>query len=139
MHVRHLPVPMLLGIAVLLNSPAFAHDSAAGRESITPLQAQPLPDASGKQGLMAMVSFAPGQASAPHVHSGSIFAYVLEGEVVSQLAGQPAITYKQGESWYEAPRTPHLVARNASGTKSARLLVWALVDQGSPIREPLSK
>ena len=73
---------------------------------------------------MAVVSYAPGQASTPHFHSGSVFAYVLEGEVVSQLEGQPPVTYKAGESWYEPPRAPHLVSRNASGTRPAKLLTW---------------
>jgi quercetin dioxygenase-like cupin family protein len=37
-----------------------------------------------------------------------VFAYVLEGSVVSQLECEAPVTYKAGESWYEPPRTPHL-------------------------------
>jgi uncharacterized cupin superfamily protein len=50
----------------------------------------------------------PYQASNPHGHPGSVFAYVLEGEVVSQLADGKPVTYKQGGSWYETP----LIARS---------------------------
>jgi quercetin dioxygenase-like cupin family protein len=115
---------------------AAAHD-AAGEEKVTPVQMQKLPDVPGKQVAMAVVSYEPGQASAPHFHSGSVFAYVLEGEVVSQLEGQPPVTYKAGESWYEPPRAPHLVSRNASSTRPAKLLAWLLMDEGGQIKQPL--
>ncbi|GAB3258248.1 cupin domain-containing protein [Chitinimonas naiadis] len=114
---------------------ALAHE--AGQEQVTPLQAKALSDVPGKRGLLAVVSFAPGQASTPHRHDGSLFAYVLEGEVLSQMTGEAPVTYKAGDSWYETPRQAHLVARNASDSKPARLLVWALVGEGKPIREPL--
>jgi quercetin dioxygenase-like cupin family protein len=117
---------------------AMAHD-AAGEEKVTPLQMQKLPDVPGKQVAMAVVSYEPGQASAPHFHSGSVFAYVLEGEVVSQLEGQPPVTYKAGESWYEPPRAPHLVSRNASSTRPAKLLAWLLMDEGGQIKQPLPR
>ncbi|WP_411877897.1 cupin domain-containing protein [Polaromonas sp. YR568] len=117
---------------------AAAHD-AAGEEKVTPIQMQKLPDVPGKQVAMAVVSYEPGQASTPHFHSGSVFAYVLEGEVVSQLEGQPPVTYKAGESWYEPPRAAHLVSRNASGTRPAKLLAWLLMDEGGQIKQPLPR
>jgi quercetin dioxygenase-like cupin family protein len=117
---------------------AAAHD-AAGEEKVTPIQMQKLPDVPGKQVAMAVVSYEPGQASAPHFHSGSVFAYVLEGEVVSQLEGQPPVTYKAGESWYEPPRAAHLVSRNASATRPAKLLAWLLMEEGGQIKQALPR
>jgi quercetin dioxygenase-like cupin family protein len=116
---------------------ASAHD--AGEETTTLLQRQKLPDVPGKQVLMVMVSYAPGQASTPHFHAGSVFAYVVEGEVTSQLEGQPPVTYSVGQSWYEAPRVPHLVSKNASATQPAKLIAWLLVDEGGKAKEPLPK
>jgi quercetin dioxygenase-like cupin family protein len=116
---------------------AWAHD--AGEETTTLLQRQKLPDALGKQVLMVVVNYAPGQASTPHFHAGSVFAYVVEGEVTSQLEGQPPTTYSVGQSWYEAPRVPHLISKNASTTRPARLIAWLLVDEGGRAKEPLPK
>jgi quercetin dioxygenase-like cupin family protein len=116
---------------------AWAHE--AGEETTTLLQRQKLQDVPGKQILMVMVSYAPGQASTPHFHAGSVFAYVVEGEVISQLEGQPPITYSVGQSWYEAPRVPHLVSKNASTTKPAKLIAWLLVDEGGRAKEQLPK
>jgi quercetin dioxygenase-like cupin family protein len=132
-------LPALLGGVLLMSCPAFAHDGAAGEERVAPLLQQALPDAAGKKAVMLTVNYAPGQASAPHIHPGSVFAYVLEGEVVSQLGSRAPVTYKAGDYWYEAPMTPHLVSRNASASKPAKLLVWLLVGEGEQAKLPLRK
>jgi quercetin dioxygenase-like cupin family protein len=124
---------------LLMASLAFAHDSADGQEQVVPLLQQALPDAAGKKAVMLTVNYAPGQASAPHFHPGSVFAYVLEGEVTSQLEGQRPVTYKAGEYWYEPPKAPHIVSRNASTTAPARLLVWLMVGEGEQAKLPLKK
>jgi quercetin dioxygenase-like cupin family protein len=105
-------------------------DGATGQEARSILQRLPLPDAPGKHGVLLTVTYAPGQASNPHRHPGSVFAYVLEGEVVSQLADGKPVTYKQGDSWYETPLIAHAVSRNASATKPARLLVYMMLGEG---------
>jgi quercetin dioxygenase-like cupin family protein len=112
-----------------------AHD--ATEEKIHPVMRQAIPEAAGKNVLIATVSYTPGQASEAHMHPGSIFAYVLEGHVVSQLEGSPARTYGPGESWYEAPGAHHLVSRNASKTKPAKLLVFAIVGEQDPVKLPI--
>ena len=137
MQTRSTIAVMLAACTVLFSPWAWAHGDAAGQETVTPLQQQALPDVAGKQVVMAVVRYAPGQSSQPHVHSGSVFAYVLEGEIVSQLEGQPPVTYKAGESWYETPRIGHLVSKNASDTQPAKLLAWLIGDQGAPLKEPL--
>lgn len=129
-------------VMLLSASPAFAHDpenAAPGKETVIPFKRQALPDVPGKNVIMAAVNYAPGQASDPHVHPGSVFAYVLEGEVTSQLEGQPPVTYKAGDSWYEPPQAPHVVSKNASATQPAKLLVWLLVGDGEALKQPYKK
>ena len=106
-------------------------------EQVQPVMKQVIPEAGDKNVLLATVTLAPGQEAEPHVHPGSIFAYVLEGSVVSQLGGEPAQTYAKGQSWYEPPGAQHLVTRNASKTRPARLLVFAIAAEGQPIKQPL--
>jgi quercetin dioxygenase-like cupin family protein len=119
---------------------AHAEQAAAtGKEARSVLQRLPLPDAPGKHGVLLTVTYAPGQASDPHRHPGSVFAYVLEGEVVSQLADGKPVTYRQGDSWYETPLVAHAVSRNASATKPARLLVYMMLGEGDPPVLPLEK
>lgn len=114
---------------------ASAHDAA--EEKVTPVMRQAIPEAAGRNVLIATVSYTPGQASDAHMHPGSIFAYVLEGHVVSQLEGSPAKTYGPGESWYEPPGAHHIVSRNASDRQPAKLLVFAIVGDHDPVKEPI--
>lgn len=129
---------LLLPLALAVCGSALAHD-AGGAESHHMLMQQALPDVPGEHVLMLTVTYPPGGTSEAHLHSGSIFAYVLDGAVVSQLEGQPARTYHQGESWYETPRIHHLVSRNASATQPATLLVFAIGGEGEPIKLPLAE
>lgn len=140
MNTRKLLIAVVAAGAALGHSWANAHGGhGAEEEEVTPVQIQKLPDVPGKQVIMAVVSYKPGQASAPHSHSGSVLAYVLEGEIVSQLAGQKSVTYKAGETWYEPPRAGHLVSRNASTVRPAKLLAFLLTDEGGTVKEPLPK
>ncbi|HEU4846348.1 MAG TPA: cupin domain-containing protein [Burkholderiaceae bacterium] len=135
-----LSVLLACGALLAATAPAAsAHETVGGTESVKPLIKQALPDAPGKQAMMVTVSYAPGQASEAHVHPGSVFAYVAEGEVVSQLEGQPPVTYKTGDAWYEPPHTPHLVSRNASQSKPARLIVWLVTNEGEALKRPYSR
>lgn len=83
------------------------------------------------------VDYAPGATSDPHVHPGSVFAYVLEGTVVTQLEGGQPMTYSKGQSWYESPKKPHMVSRNASVTEPAKLLVLLLSQEGEALKVPV--
>jgi quercetin dioxygenase-like cupin family protein len=129
---RKLLLALFCGLG--LAGAALAHD--APEEGIGIVMRQALPDA-GKQVTMLTVSYQPGGVAKPHLHPGAVFAYVLEGSVVSQLGDGEAKTYVQGQSWYEPPGTHHMVSRNASATQPAKLLVWALNDPGQPVKLPL--
>ncbi len=122
-------IRILLATA-LLSTSAFAHDN------VHILQQQTPPNAPGQQAIMLTVDYAAGQASDAHSHPGSVMAYVLEGSVVSQLKGEAPVTYKQGQYWYEPAGAVHLVSRNASKTKPAKLLVWVLKGESQQVLEP---
>jgi quercetin dioxygenase-like cupin family protein len=84
-----------------------------------------------RKSLVALVvDYAPGGASPSHVHAKSafIFAYVLSGEVESQVNDEPKRVYRAGESWYETPGSHHRVSRNASATQPAKLLAVVVAD-----------
>lgn len=125
------------GLVLLASLGAWAHGD--GKETIEVLQEHLLQNAPGKKGTLITVAYAPGQQSIAHRHGGSVIAYVLDGEVVSQLKGEPAHTYKAGDSWYEPAGSVHLASRNASATKPATLLVWLLTEEQEPLLEPLAE
>ena len=98
-----------------------------------------LPDYPGKEGRMVEVSYTPGDTDAVHRHDADAFVYVLEGEVVMQLQGKPAVTLKAGDTFYEGPKDVHVVGRNASSTKPARFVVVFLKAKGAPILTPVEE
>src|ERR1044071_3754015 len=72
----------LAGMTLVLGQTALAEDA------VSVLMKHRLTDMIGKEGTVIAVDYAPGAASDSHVHPGSVFAYVLEGAVVSQLEGE---------------------------------------------------
>ena len=52
---------------------------------------------------MIEVSYPPGAQDMVHRHDAHAFVYVLEGTIVMQLKGQPAVTLKAGQTFYEGP------------------------------------
>ena len=65
---------------------------------------------------------------APSRRSAFIYAYVLSGEIRSQVDSEPARVYRTGESWFESPGAHHRVSANASDTDPAQLLAVFIVD-----------
>ena len=100
------------------------------RETVTVAADQPIPNVPGKRLVSLIVDYPPGASSAAHHHARSafIYAYVLSGEIRSQVDSEPARVYRPGESWFESPGAHHRVSANASDTEPARLLAVFIVD-----------
>lgn len=108
---------------------------ASQHPSDTPVFTQPLPNVKGKTFTSVIVYFPPDARAAPHRHgSAFVYAYVLEGTVRSQLAGEPVRTYHQGQNWVEQPGAHHLLTENTSPTKPAKLLVIFISDTGAKLK-----
>jgi len=137
MKTLNLFTSVLAGLALITSFSAFAHEADASHEKITVLQDHPLLNAPGKKAMMLTVDYLPGQASVAHKHQGTAMAYVLEGEITSQVKGEKAITYKAGESWYEPAGSEHLVSKNASDSQPAKLLVFMFMDKNDAVLIPL--
>ncbi|SDS91630.1 cupin domain-containing protein [Pseudomonas granadensis] len=128
-------LPLLAAaLAFSLSTAALAHDPS---EKVTVLQEQLLKNAPGKKAMMIEVDYQPGQSSIAHKHDGTAMAYVLEGEVISQVKGEQPITYKKGQFWYEPAGSEHLVSKNASQSKPAKLLVFMVLAPDEPVLIPL--
>lgn len=100
------------------------------RSVVTPKFGQAIPNIPGKSLKVVTVDYAPGASGGGHRHAASafIFAYVLEGEVRSQVDDGPVRVYHVGESWQENPGAHHQVSENTSATKPAKLLAVFVVD-----------
>ena len=95
------------------------------------LMTKDLPDVPGKEGLIERVVLSPGEVVPPHQHNADVFAYVLEGSIITQVKGGSPQTVHAGEVFYESPTDVHIGSRNASTTQPAILLVFFVKKTGA--------
>src|SRR5512146_1251165 len=120
-------------LAALLMLAAVPAEAADVKE----LFATDLADYAGKEGRMIEVSYPPGAQDMVHRHDAHAFVYVLEGTIIMQLKGHPAVTLSAGQTFYEGPTDVHVVGRNASPTAPARFVVVLLKATGAPVLTPV--
>ena len=77
--------------------------STAWRTALTVLQETELPFIpAGARAMTAVIEYPPGDPGAPpHRHSGPAFGYVLDGEMVFELEGEPERIVRAGEVFRE--------------------------------------
>ena len=99
-----------------------------------PVSSEKLPNVPGKSLTAVVVNFAPGAKSTSHHHAGSVFVYVLSGQIRSEVSGAgPAKIYKAGETFFEPSGSEHLVSENASASEPASLLAVFVADDGAKL------
>lgn len=74
--------------------------------------------------MTAVIEVPPGDpGSKPHRHSGPVAGYVLEGEVIFELEGEPERVIRAGEAFWEpGGDVIHYQAANNSDSVPARFL-----------------
>ena len=118
---------------VFLLLPLLASTSAHAQVAKEiPLMTQILPDLPGKEGLVETVVLSPGEVVPAHRHNADVFAYVLDGSIITQVKGGKPQTVHAGEVFYESPTDVHIDSRNASMTQPATLLVFFVKKIGAP-------
>src|SRR5262245_17949871 len=122
----------LAALLMLAAIPAAAGD-------VKELFAIDLADYPGKEGRMIEVSYPPGVVDPVHVHNAHAFVYVLEGQIVMQLKGQPAVTLTAGQTFYEGPTDVHGGGRTPSDAERARGVGVRLKAKGAPILRPVQE
>jgi quercetin dioxygenase-like cupin family protein len=128
--IRALHLGVASGLLVALGAPG-----RASAEEVRPIFQHALPDSAAKQFTTILVDFAPGEKAAPHRHGRAfVYAYVLAGDIETQLEGEPTQTFHTGQSWFELPGAHHVLTRNISRTAPARLLVVFVADEGAALK-----
>jgi quercetin dioxygenase-like cupin family protein len=134
MNGKHLLQAVLASLA-LWQAAALAGDppSRPAAAAVAQLIEKDLVGDPQKEVLMLTVEYLPGGASLPHRHDAQVFVYVLQGELRMQVAGNPAVMLRPGQTFYESPTDVHVVSANASETAPAKILVFIIKDKGAPV------
>jgi quercetin dioxygenase-like cupin family protein len=119
-------------LAVVLGcAHAFAEQVPSGIKR-TPLQAVDFPG--GYKTVTGLAEITPGGSSGPHTHPGIETGYVLEGEVLMQVEGQPDRTLKPGDSYMIPAGAKHDV--KSVGSVAAKAFSVFVVDETQPLASP---
>jgi quercetin dioxygenase-like cupin family protein len=119
-----------LSIALVAVS-ALAEDAPSDIKR-TPLQAIEFPD--GYKTVTGLAEVAPGHASGMHTHPGIETGYVLEGEVLMIVEGQPDRTLKASDSYMIPAGAKHDV--RTIGSVPAKAVSVFVVDKTKPLASP---
>jgi quercetin dioxygenase-like cupin family protein len=88
----------------------------------------------GREVVQAIAEIPAGVAAGRHTHPGEEVAYVLEGTVLVEVEGQPAVTLKAGQGFIIPAGRIHN-ATNKSGA-GAKVLATYIVEKGKPLATP---
>jgi quercetin dioxygenase-like cupin family protein len=88
----------------------------------------------GREAVVARVEIAPGGSAGRHTHPGDEISYLLEGEAVLLIDGQPPRHLKAGDAFVIPAGTIH-DARN-DGDVPARVVGVYVVEKGKPLASP---
>ena len=86
----------------------------------------------GREVVQQMVELQAGVVVAKHTHPGEEVSVLLDGELLLEVAGKPAVTLKTGQAFTVPPGIVHGVKNTSSG--STKLLATYIVEKGKPLR-----
>ncbi|MEW9807604.1 cupin domain-containing protein [Mesorhizobium sp. ZMM04-5] len=112
-------------------APALAEEAPTGIKR-TPLQAIDFPE--GYRTVTGLAEVAPGHASGMHTHPGIETGYVLEGEVLMSVEGEPDRMLKAGDSYVVPSGAKHDV--KSIGSVPAKAVSVFVVDKTNPLASP---
>jgi quercetin dioxygenase-like cupin family protein len=89
----------------------------------------------GREAVVTRAEFQPGATTPRHTHPGEELAYILEGEVVLEVEGKPAVTLKAGDTFFIPAGTVHS-AKNPGKTAAAVLSTY-VIEKDKPLATPV--
>lgn len=130
-------VVLAMTATVALAQQATPLPVTAGAQANSPIKRTPLQqfDVPGTNytTIIMRVDVAPNAMIGRHAHPGIESGYVLEGDMVFMVEGQPDRLLKAGDSYQVAPGTPH---DGKTGGKGAVAIATFVVEKGKPIATP---
>jgi quercetin dioxygenase-like cupin family protein len=110
--------------------PAMTQQTATIKR--TPLQKFDVPGTNFET-VIGMAEIVPNVNIGRHTHPGPESGFMLEGEMVLLVEGQPARTVKFGES-YQVP--PGAIHDAKTGPNGAKVIATYVVEKGKPLASP---
>jgi quercetin dioxygenase-like cupin family protein len=89
----------------------------------------------GREVVTAVAEIPPGVAAGRHTHPGEEVGYMLEGTVVIEVEGKPAVEMGPGKAFVIPSGAVHNATNH--GSTLARVLATYVVEKGKPVATPV--
>src|SRR6185295_15840786 len=90
----------------------------------------------GREAVTAIAEFQPGGTVGRHTHPGEEIGYILEGTIVLEQDGKPAVTLGPGKTFFIPAGTIHNATNKTPSP--ARVLANYIVEPGKPVATPVA-
>jgi quercetin dioxygenase-like cupin family protein len=120
----------VMGTASAQQPPAMTQQTANIKR--TPLQKFDVPGTNFET-VIGIAEIVPNVNIGRHTHPGPESGFMLDGEMVLMVEGQPEKTVRTGES-YQVP--PGAVHDAKTGPKGAKVIATYVVEKGKPLASP---
>lgn len=133
-----LPLPIAITVlSFLVSGIALAADDAP--VTITEIFKRDHPELVDKEIIVKRIELKPKAPAPPHVHPGMVVGYVESGTIEFQLKGEELKTLKAGDTFFEAPGSHHMVARNPDATAKTVIIAFVVNPKGAPLSTPIEE
>ncbi len=129
----------VLGCAVALAQGINSPPSGPSGETVSKVMEQPFTSPAQPVFDVLTIDLAPGATVPAHKHPGPVFAYVMEGELVTQIGTGPVETLKPGQTYYVPAGVVHVEAHNPSAIEHTKLLSIEVAPEGQPLVLPATR
>lgn len=117
---------LVLAITVALVAGGRSASSGGG---FTELHRGEIAGTDGLEVVMGLVERSAASMTGKHYHPGGEFGFVIEGSVTVSREGEPEVTLRAGDSFYQRPGEWHVVGTTAEGAKA---VVFRVLKKGQP-------
>ena len=133
MNCKHKIATIAAALALTCIVPALHADEASKiQRQILLKDNLSIPD---HEGVMVRVEIPPGAAEGYHTHPADVFAFILEGEVMQEVAGKPIVTLKAGDVFHVSAGVVHQATNK--GSVPAKIAVVFVAEKGKPLTTPV--
>ena len=87
-----------------------------------------------REAVMAIVELPAGSAEGKHTHFAEVYAFVQEGTISLETAGNPTVTLKPGNVFHVLPGQVHQATNN--GRATVKLAAVFIAEKGKPLTTP---
>jgi quercetin dioxygenase-like cupin family protein len=122
-------------LAMMVLDASLATAAAAGEPKRIEVLRSPVEGLPSHQGAISTVEMPPESATGKHSHPGQEYVYVVNGAVILEAQGAAPVTLGAGQALVIPANQVH-VARNASKTEAAKVVVVGLVPNGKEATVP---